>query len=211
MSDVVRNTLASALVDNLTSLKGLEPYVHHGEREEDTLGQFCMEKLKWLNNGDQICGETGQVLRPKNPSRSSTETVARQPKRKENFCQCGAHDQRTITKEWKTRLNTIIQEILSSTETVARQPKRKENFCQCGAHDQRTITKEWKTRLNTIIQEILSKLAGPGFYVPQHMLRNESLCSSNLDTILANRTVWMNFPHAITPVCTLASMSFSGN
>ena len=93
MSDVVRNILATAIVDNSTETKCLQPYVHTEEDVEDdwyvrfrerrdarrearrvrrTLGQFRMKKLQWHNDGDVICQPAGK-LRPKNPPRGSDD------------------------------------------------------------------------------------------------------------------------------------------
>ena len=50
MSDVVRNILANALVDNSTAMKCLEPYVQilqtpDATGTEKTFGQFTMQKM----------------------------------------------------------------------------------------------------------------------------------------------------------------------
>ena len=185
MSDVIRNILASALVENSTDLKCLEPYIHTKQTElgvgsdrsalrekrrgkleamRKSFGQFSMEKLHGFNDGDLMCRPAAGALRPKNVPRGSS-TVA------------------------------------------VEHPKRKETFCECGAHDQRTITKSWKARLKEIEDDILLNLRSPVFFAPQHLLRNDLLCSSNLNTVLLNRTVLVWFPHAITTACTLESMS----
>ena len=180
MSDVVRNLLATAIVDNSTEIKCLQPYVQTelecdgADREllssmeelpelsRKSFGQFRIKKLQWLNDGDVMCKPTGD-LRPKNPPKGSTVAV---PKK----------------------------------------TKRKETFCQCGAHDQRTITKKWNKKLDEIGNGISLQLSQPGFFAPQHCCRNELLCSSNLEEVLMNRTVYVWFPHAVTPTMTLDSV-----
>ena len=68
MSDEVRNLLATAIVDNSTKTKCLQPYVHieesefeddRDDRDRKSFGQFQIEKLQWLNDGDSMCRPAG--------------------------------------------------------------------------------------------------------------------------------------------------------